>query len=525
MIIASTFAQPDDYQFQGYCFVGENLILGSSGAAEYYAATEDVPKVGLDGCYVTVIPMRNGWVFGTDSRGLAKLFLYRRGEIWAIASSLFGLVRHLRRNGVYPSPKIGEILVSGVTGSFTDQPASSKMPFQDIELVPSFCTVTVDSQGSVKIDALPEPDDVPYEEALTTYLSTWSSRLETILEHPNSRIAADLSGGIDSRAVFAFLNASQKFDTNREDRFRLVSNKGMSEDYLVASKIARDYHLELNGPILKSRVRQQPQTALDHWRAHSLGVYAPVYLSNAGFDALTIQAHGAGGGANRQTLPNESVAAKLANYKTKMKRADFGEWATSVSESLVRLRKLRPNIDPLILHYREFRNRFHFGHRPLRRVMFTPLNSIMVDTLTLRTGVSSRQHFYDIMESLSPGLSEYAYDKSEKMPTRDERENITTVSYKVIHGGKIYGAEDRDKVTREDESSAYRTWLSECDALLDDDVLKSVLGVDGVAVCRNALEEANKTNRPLRANHAGISALSIAYTLGFALDAPLRTLR
>lgn len=523
MIIASTFEQPEDYQFQGHCFVDEDLIIGDLGATEYYAATGALPEPGLDGCYVTVIPKANGWVFGTDSRGLAKLFVYKRGEIWAVGSSLFGLVRHLRRNGVYPIPKVGEILVSGVAGSFTDQPASLEMSFQNVELVPSFCTVSVDRQGSVNILPLPEPDNASYEESLIEYLSVWSSRLETILQHPDSRITADLSGGIDSRAVFAFLDASKKFDSNHTDRFRLVSNKSMTDDYAVASKIAEDYQLEINGPVLRSRVRQQPQTALAHWRAHSLGVYMPVYINNSGFDPLTIQAHGAGGGANRQTLTDESIAAKLAKYKTKMKRADFVEWATSISESLVRLAKLRPDVDPLILHYREFRNRFHFGHRPQRRVMFTPLNSILVDALTLRTGVSSRQHFYDIMESLSPGLTEYAYDVPEKMPTLDERKNLTTVSYEVIRDGKIYGVGHEAQPPRENVDNAYQVWLSECESLLNYDELQSILGDERVALCRNTLEEARQSTQPLRANHAGIVELAISYALGFALDIPLGT--
>lgn len=525
MIIASIFAPPEAYQFQGYCFVNEHLIIGASGADEYQAVTGELPSPGLDGCYVTAFPTDNGWVFGTDSRGLAKLFVYQRGDIWAIGSSLFSLVQHLRENGVYPAPKIGQILVAGVAGSFTDQPASSDMPFQDIELIPTFCTVIVNSEGSIKTTALPESVSSSYEESLTHYLSMWASRLETILQHPGGRIAADLSGGIDSRAVFAFLSASRSFNTDCEERFRLVSNTRMNEDFTAASRIAQNYHLKLNGPTLRSRVRQQPHTALEHWRAHSLGVYLPVYLNNAGFDPLTVQAHGAGGGANRQTLPDESIAAKLAKYKTKMRREDFTEWATAVSTSLVRLSKLRPNIDPLILHYREFRNRFHFGHRPLQKVMFTPLNSILVDGLTQRTGVSSRQHFYDIMESLSPGLSDFAYDNPNKAPTADEKSNITRVPFKVSKNGRIYGEDHQTLQSNEQGGDAYKTWLSECESILTDDELQEALGEDRLALCYATLEKDPQSSRRLRANHEGIVALSLAYTVGFALDTPFSTLR
>src|SRR5699024_3688774 len=170
-------------------------------------------------------------------------------------------------------------------------------------------------------------------------------------------------------------------------------------------------------------------------------------------------------------------------------------------------------------------NRFHFGHRPQRRVMFTPLNSILVDALTLRSEVSSRQHYYDIMESLSPGLSKYAYDMPEKSPTPQELDDLTIAPYEVSRDGKIYGVDNWKEQPRENGENAYVAWLAECEVILQNDSLQEILGSERLATCSDAIVEARQSNKPLRANHPGIIALASAYNLGFALDIPLSTLR
>lgn len=519
MIVASTFNPPGKDEFQGYCFLDEDLIVGQQGAEAYFEDHGIRPLPGEDGCYLTVTSGPDGWRFGTDSRGLSKWFIYRRGTIWAISSSLYGLVQHLRDNGVYPTPNLNLAQVYGLSGTFVQQPGTLEMPFEEIELLPSFCTALIGTRGEITIETIEQREELPsYAESLQDYLSIWTSRLATLTKDPQSRLTADLSGGVDSRAVFSFLLTNGIFDTQETDRFRLVANSKMQEDFSAAAAIARDYDFILNGPPFESRMKADPREILHDWRANSLGVYMPVYFANAGSDPLTIHAHGAGGGASRKTQTSASIAGKLNNYKQKLDRRVFGEWATSVSESLVRLGRWRDEIDPLILHYREFRNRFHFGHRPQRRVMFTPLNSIMLDDLTNRPGVSSRQHFYDIMESLAPGLSDYPFDTEAKSPTVDEKNNLTTVSFSTRHTGKIYGREQSLLESEPRGSNAYRLWLNESKTILRNAEVKRLLGQEKTAICVATLRKANESKKILRANHEGMLALSLAHTLAFLLD-------
>lgn len=517
MLIASSFKPLASFEFQGYCFVGDDFVVGQAGAQAYSEATGTLPGPNLDGCYVTAVPEGAIWRLGTDSRGLARLYTYARGSVWAIGSSLSGLVEHLRANGVYPNPRLELLEPYTVSGAFTSQPASLQMPFESIELVPSFCTLILHPSGKFEVEPLPERAQQSYKEDLKDYLSVWLSRLLTLTSHPDSRITADLTGGLDSRVVLAFLLASGKFDTSASERFRLVSNPNFPEDYSVASEIAKHYKLSLNGPSHRPRTMLVPGEAFQNWYAHSLGVYLPVYFQNESFDPLTVHAHGAGGESYRRYYSEESLPEKLVKYENKLSKGAFREWASSVTESAVRLSQLKPGIEPLILHYQEFRNRFHFGHRPHRRMMFTPLNTGMLDAVASHNPLGSRQHFYDVLNSLVPGLIDFPFDTPDKSPTSVERAQLTTVDFRVNGNGRIFGLTGEVSKGGGRGPKAYERWLTVCETLLRNKEIRHYLNEDLLVLCETSLAEAKAAHAPLSSHHPGTIALSVLHAYGFAL--------
>src|SRR5699024_5534865 len=244
-------------------------------------------------------------------------------------------------------------------------------------------------------------------------------RLSTVMADPAAVLTADLSGGRDSRACFAFAQASGFLDTST-DRFKIASNSKWDADFTVAELIARHYNHDLNTDIRAPEQRGSAERAVRRWHEQSMGVYLPVYLHAAAFDPRRLHLHGAGGGNFRKLYTETSLAEKLQPLRRHLSPADFAELRDVAAADMEDLKAKRPDIPELSLHYREFRNRFHFGFSPQCRTLVTPLNSILLDRVTDRDGVDANDVYADIMDALLPGLKNLPYDDPGKRPSRPE---------------------------------------------------------------------------------------------------------
>lgn len=81
MLLLSSFLPEPEAQFEGYCWVGPDLVVGQEGADKYWKLTGEYPGPGNDGCYTVVSQELCGWRVGTDSRGLARIFVYRKNNV------------------------------------------------------------------------------------------------------------------------------------------------------------------------------------------------------------------------------------------------------------------------------------------------------------------------------------------------------------------------------------------------------------------------------------------------------------
>ncbi|MGQ7788431.1 hypothetical protein [Nesterenkonia sp. K-15-9-6] len=519
MFLISSFQPVPNSTFQGYCWQGSDLIIGQDGAHEY--SQDDHGHVGFDsdGCYILARKSVDGWTVGTDSRGLARLFFYEAGDIWALSSSLTELVAHLRRNRVILSARPELLRPFGERGAFTSQLTSSETYFSGIRLLPSFTRITLTDRGP-KLHQTPASAAESYEAHLSEYLSVWRARAMTLLRDPKISIAADLSGGLDSRTVLALLLSTGEFSTEQA-RFRLASSPDKTEDLRAASTIAEHYGLELNGPRIPGQSVTDEAGTLEHWKTNSMGVYLPLYLNNRKSAPSQFQAHGAGGGNFRPHFKDSSISDRIKRYKRRLSAEDYTGWLETARADMRNLSKHRPHTPPMILHYREFRNRFHFGHNPHRRAMFTPLNSAMTDSLTDGPqGVNARQLYFDIMESLAPGLKDLPYDRADKAPTQQERESVTRAELTDAAPGRIFGDSTHGDLLasrlRLETSNAYETWLSEAERAVSSPEVRDFMGHEVASRCDSALIEATQAKRPLGSHHRGVLDLSYALTIEFA---------
>ena len=502
--------------FEGFCYAGSDYIAGQSGFNEYRARGLDVPP-GRDGCYTVF--RRIGGVFeaGTDARGLRRLFLFRRGRMWALSSSLYGLVQHLRSSGVQVRPNRALLAPLSVRASLTTQSSTTQTFFEDVQLIPSFCVVRF-PRGFPRVEALPAPEPADdYTSTLRHYLTTWVSRFATLADQSRTDFTLDLSGGLDSRVVMAFALASGRL-TSDPHKFRVVSQERMPEDFCAASRIADQHAIALNGPALPLRSSATVDTALRMWRENNLGVYLPVYLSTHTFDPFSIRGHGSGGGLLRGVHEGVSMSSRLESIRPRLEDDVFEEWSSTVTQDLERLAAMRPALSTQNLHYREFRNRFHFGHAQHQRGTFSPLNSMLLDPLSVDLGSGGRHTFYDAMDCLVPGLKNFPYDTPKKGPERSEPSaEAQAVGPIDVEPGEVFGDMEPSGGKPGNARQVFNALYDQADRALKNSSVRDLLKDPQVEkrAKRFLKEVRSSTSRP-RANHAGFQDISYLLTVAFA---------
>ena len=112
--------------------------------------------------------------------------------------------------------------------------------------------------------------------------------------------------------------------------------------------------------------------------------------------------------------------------------------------------------DPLLLHYRHFRNRFHAGRVPQHRIKLVPLGSRLLEDCAVLAGghrLKTAQILYDIMASTVPELLDIPFDTKAKTPRANVRAALTSVP---VREDLAPGAFFAPKPDREDAAAGER---------------------------------------------------------------------
>lgn len=516
MILSSFTDGPPKY-FEGYCFSGTDYVAEEDGHRAYVSSGGSVPP-GLDGCYAVIRKTDAGVEFGTDARGLRRLFVYQNGAQWAVGSSLYELADHLRSCGVDLQPCLPVLRAFGVRKSLTAQLSTLQTIFQDITLVPSYCVVRVEHDVVSVVPRAEPADRVPYEQDLQVYIETWLSRFQTLYQHPDSQFTIDLSGGLDSRLVFAFVLASGALELPR-GRIRVVSQVNLLDDYIAAQAIADKHGVTLNHPRGEIvRGRSSIETATASWKDTCLGLYLPLYVNPHQFDALSIKGHGAGGGTFRDIYTDATLGRRLESLSGEMPKRLYDEYRDLADSALRKMANERPGVDVGKLLYREYRNRFHFGHAPQRRPAYSPVNSILTDRLGDRPGFEPKNIYYDALDCLVPGLKNEAYDHISKMPAASEPSAASRRVHDLqISPGSVYAPEVLPPTKPASTRAALRELHLTAREVLQDDGVQDLIG-DRTVIgrCEEALEHVLSAEKPLRANDPDNQDVSFVLATAFA---------
>jgi len=445
---------PDEL-LSGYFFHGADFVLGKAGYAAFRAAGGPAP-LAEDGCYIHALREGDGYRFAADYCGYRKIFYIHSPGFWAVSNSLWQIARAMRAAGLEPRPDPVELaameaegtLIPTGRGMFFSQLTTFRTVIEGVRLLPRDSALRIGPGGATELPLPPRPTGQDYAATLARALGLWSARIAGLVQ-AGWQLSADLTGGIDSRTVLALLMAGSGGQalfprSNLNDRGRA--------DLRVAQDLCRHLGLAHNAPLPQRPPALPAPEAFAAWRDLCLGAYHPIYFPR---HRLTpgIAHFGGGGGGNQRSVydrsvwarlrrlgrPDRFVAARMANLRPAAQRAPYG---AALHATLARIASTAPaGMDPLLLHYREFRNRFHAGRTPQYQLSINPLASALLDDCAALAGparIETAQMFYDMLESLHPGLVERPFDKRHKAIGAARRAALTRVTPDPLPPGRVF---------------------------------------------------------------------------------------
>ena len=458
----SSFETLPNNFFQGYCFVENDLIIGTEGAEQYH---KEIPPF-CDGCYISVSKVGNKHIVGVDSNGYKKIFIYQKNDIWVISNSIYQLAKFVHQKNLPLTKNLAILTGYFPHGMPSAQMNTLKTVFNEIVLLPYESCLTI-SNNKIRVDAKPKIEDLGYELNLKRYMEQWLSRIETLIEDNSIKILTDLTGGIDSRTMYAlFTGAMNRLSLEDGPNLFLRSSKQASqaEDLAIATNIIHRFGGKLNTKAGLTNIRLSSEYSYNKWKDLNLGCYFPIYFPMIEVADDTLYFGGASGGVHRSVYGSKDLISYINNSKSKIRdnysvndRYDLepllDKYEEEVEGSLYEIKnKTNNKVDDMILLYREFRNRFHAGRSPQYGRTISPLGSDYLSACSSycdQERLDRKQVFYDIMENLCPGLSILPYDKESKFPSYEAIKGITIIDIdEASNPGKVYrGNESSNQIT------------------------------------------------------------------------------
>lgn len=455
-ILASSWIHQEKDLFTGTAFTDSSIIIGQDGY-QAFSEKHKAPDIRLLGeGRFALVQNRNGDVYArTDGLGQETLYFYFDGYSWAISNSFLWLARHLKEHGaritcdadVMNLWKINHSIAQGlISGDTFIQEIKTLPPDKLIKISQSERGFSLQTELSNKVDCGDVSQD-EYVHLLISGASKMASRAYALLGRYGERAKLDITGGQDSRLVLGIVAASGIPLSN----LNFQSNKNYAPDFAAASGLATELGFEIhNKPIRISRT--DGETAFSLWKAGSLGVYAPIYPALGDSIQTSLHVHGACGECFRDYyLANAVQVIQRVDAKSK-DRASSLAFSRQLAKSVAEMGQSIYTNQGMMLHYRNFRSRTHFGrsaYKNLNNILFTPLASL--DFLRASryldpVAMQESQFALDLLLLTQPKLATLPFDLASKafLSTAFERSpffshaEINRIDYS---GQTVYGAD------------------------------------------------------------------------------------
>lgn len=444
-LFSSMRKPPQGHYLHGYAFVGSDYIYGQEGASARAEETGELVSSGHDGCYMVCNSQGpETWTFGTDGAGFKRIFYYHDGKHFVVSDSFARTIDEMRDLGIPVLPDYVQLSAMNRVSPLSQMATPSTLA-RGVRLLPVGAVLTI--SASAALETFPSPFSQPasYVEELGRVVQTWVARFATLLSDPRARLELELTGGRDSRAVFAlFLAAKDAVGENCSDKitFRSHALKGDTTDMEIAEDLTKAEELELNGQFDIPRRTLSGSQKFERWRAISLGSYHPIYFPGSHPDPWLVGFTGGGAGNQRTVYEHNFGSSDPEVMVSRLSRRlahEFlrGEFAHSLRNSLSGVIPTPAwGTDWLREHYRQFRGRLHAGRAPMQGPKFAPLGSESVDRARIAGGLSvivGAQLNYDIIASCAARLLSVDFDDPDKNVTPAVRGKITQVTSELYN--------------------------------------------------------------------------------------------
>jgi hypothetical protein len=443
--VLSSFEVAPEHFLLGHCWAGSDLVVGDQGYQQYRKEKSRDIEPGEDGAYVVVKRSGQNLSIGTDCCGYAKLFLYRYADTWAVSNSFYTLAEFVGSRGLPLTLCEAQFRAFMISGHFGQQLISVNTAAREISFIPSRCKVEVVNNSvtlahTAAAEAMDEEAPVTdYASALEKWIGTWIGRFNTMFAS-DVEIFVDLSGGRDSRAVLGLALLARRSLNIPADRFYVRSSVRKKDDFRIAQAIAQKFRLDVNRETSKNTKGDQGSYRL--WKDHALGVYSPFYLFEVGMWRFSLT--GGGGESHRPFYPEPGIDATFRKLLI-----DDGYWARGarllgalsrpilyrrnpeyeilrreVHNSIAAVRwGYEAQLDEMVVHYRHFRDRFHFGFGAVDRSNVSPLASKFLRFASARcdpTRFRNSNVIGDVIAACDRELATMPFDKSSKRINLDD---------------------------------------------------------------------------------------------------------
>jgi hypothetical protein len=448
---------PDRF-FQGYFFYDSDYVFGEGGFEAFCQARGLNRLIREDGCYVQAERQKGGYYrFSADHSGYKKLFYFWDNRFWVVSNSLHRISAHLRQHGYRVLPDSSQLAAMATEGtfyptgrgSFFSQLTSFDTIIRGVRLVPADCALWIGPSG-VRMEKTIHHLPNDYQDQLGRFINTWIGRLNTLVNDPSVQVSCDLTGGLDSRAVFALLlGAVRGRDSDITNQPQIRSGPGLAawRDRAIAARICKHFGLSLNGRPGMKPTRLNAQACYALWKDLCLGAYHPINFPSTSASGGIVHL-GGGGGENHRPFYSQFpgapsadtfVARRTQNIVLPSARPGF-EVALQRAMDMI-MEDSPEHLDALACHYRHFRNRFHFGRDAQYAVTFQPLGSKLLDSATAMAGRSrfrNAQVHYDILYNLKPELLDMPFDRRRKRPGSGVRRNLASIAARPLPSGTCF---------------------------------------------------------------------------------------
>jgi hypothetical protein len=427
--------------FNGYGFEGVDLILGQLGLDVFEAQSEKSFSGKDDGCYLFLRKSEEEHLASADPAGQCKLFLYQGPQGWAFSNSFSCLLDWLRASSWKITPNYAALDAWTVPMKSFASCFSAKTAVDEITLLGATEHLRI-AAGKIHIQRQNQSTDQTegFDRALDHFLTLWLGRIWGVVQAGEINLQAELTGGLDSRTVLAFLLHLQNRGAIKNKRdFNIFCAKPSTLDHRIALSLGQQLGFELSPP---DRHPGAPVTAAQRfkaWRDFSLGMYAPLYFPSATLTPGTVSMGGHGGERWRAPSDWSHVPDQLTHNGSKFRRfTRFLAVKRNYQDMRARFGSKHPDFEV----FRAFWGRFHHAHLAQYSPRLSPLMSIALEPCLKALSDEKLEGgflLYAIMQRLHPGLATYAFDEATKQQSKEVAALCGPLFEGALIAGKVYG--------------------------------------------------------------------------------------